>query len=340
MTLAAVFASVSARAEIKGALRSAVYQDSDRTFIQTTAVSASSTIGDHVLVGGHYLVDVVSSASVDVVTGATGRIDELRHEGAGSLTYRDSERSLSGSYLYSVEHDWSSHSGAFSLSHDFAQHNLTLGLGAIIGINTIGSVDNDDVHERLVTGSGQLSAIFTASPNDILGLMYWFSYLDGYQASPYRFVVYGDLRAVRENVPTQRTRQALTARWNHHFVDDLALQTHLRGYVDDWGILSFTAGTELVIGLGSIDLGLHLRGYAQRRAEFYRGAYAVLDRYRTADRELATLSDLFAGCRATYRSGDLQIEAKLDGFVFWFTDVASLPLRYGALLEIGIEFAQ
>src|SRR5258705_41540 len=87
-------------------------------------VCAAVDLDGRFLVAGRYLVDAISSASVDVVTAATGRFRELRHEATGGVTYHDGERSIGGAYVLSTEHDWTSHTGSVALAQDFAQHNL------------------------------------------------------------------------------------------------------------------------------------------------------------------------------------------------------------------------
>ena len=56
--------------------RAAVYQDSDHTTIVTNNVAARGTPGKHFGVDARYLVDVISSASVDVISAA--RSEERR----------------------------------------------------------------------------------------------------------------------------------------------------------------------------------------------------------------------------------------------------------------------
>ena len=48
--------------------RLGVYQDSDRTTVWTATTGATGRVTDHVQVSARYLVDAVSSASVDVVS--------------------------------------------------------------------------------------------------------------------------------------------------------------------------------------------------------------------------------------------------------------------------------
>jgi hypothetical protein len=326
-------------------LRSGVYQDSDRTFISTSTAAARGTIKDKVTVGARYLVDVITSASVDVVTAATGAFHETRHEAEGSLDYHDGTRTAGASYIYSIENDWESHTANAGFSHDLAQHNVTLGLGGTFVYNQVGRAHDPNFHRRLLVGGGTASLTVTPSPRDLVSLSYTLAYLSGYQASPYRFVFFSEgmgRASVPETDPDTRMRHALTLRWNRHLFTDSALQSHVRGYLDDWGVASVTAGTEYLVGFGQWMLGLHVRGYFQNHASFYQPTYAAPTRYMTADRELATFVDGFGGARVVWRRAHLgpfaefRAEAKVDGFGFWFFDFPRLQSRGGAIAELAI----
>src|SRR5690349_9147424 len=105
-SLLLLLAATPARADYASLdLRSGVYQDSDRTFVSTSTVAARGTIADRVTLEARYLIDVVTSASVDVVTAATSAFHENRHEAAGGVSYHDGTRTASLSYVYSIEND-------------------------------------------------------------------------------------------------------------------------------------------------------------------------------------------------------------------------------------------
>jgi len=74
--------------------RGSIYQDSDRTTIITNNVAARGNPSDHVGVDARWLVDVITSASVDVVSAATTAFHETRHEveGGGERRVHDLHR--------------------------------------------------------------------------------------------------------------------------------------------------------------------------------------------------------------------------------------------------------
>jgi hypothetical protein len=327
-------------------LRSGVYQDSDRTFVGTNTVAARGTVKDKLTVEARYLIDVVSSASVDVITAATGTFHDIRHEATGGLAFSDGTNGASLGYIYSIENDWESHTANLGWSRDLSQHNVTLGLGGTLVHNAVGRSGDRNFHRTLWLGGGSAFVSFTPSPRDLLNVSYTLAYLSGYQASPYRFVFFaspsGSRGAVPETDPDTRVRHALTLRWNRHVFSDSAIQSHVRGYVDDWGVKSVTAGLEYLIGLRAWTLGLHARGYFQEHAGFYEANYAAPMRFMTADRELSTFIDGFAGARLEWRRhrlgalDEFRFETKLDGFGFWFFDFPRLHSRSGVIAELAI----
>ena len=344
-----VSANVLADVEVAADARSSIYQDTDHTFISTTAVAASVKPLEFWSFRGRYIADVVTSASVDVVSAATTAFNDLRHEGLGSVAYRDGTRTASLTYVYSVENDWSSHSVAGSYSQDFAAHQVTLGVGGSFTANNVGRSGDPNFHRSLLQGSASATLGLVATKRDLINFDYTFVYLNGYQASPYRFVritdpnvtIAGIYVASPEAPPEQRGRHAVAARWNHAVGKDSALKSHVRGYLDDWGVKSVTAGTEFVLGLGDFDLGMFVRGYAQSKVEFYQPVYDRPRRYMTADRELATFVDAFGGLRFAFSKKvgifeEVRAEAKATGFAFHFFDFPRLTNRFGVIAEIAI----
>lgn len=327
-------------------VRTGVYQDSDHTTISTTTAAARVLIKDRVQITGRYLVDVVTSASVDVVTAATAGFRDIRHEATAGVGYRDGTNTIDIGYIYSGENDWWSHTVDLGLSRDFLQHNLTLGLGFSGVFNDVGRSGDRNFHRSLDVFGGSASAAWTPSRRDVVSLTYTLSYLNGYQASPYRYVIFinpqGLRESVPENVPDQRLRHSLTVQWKRYVQRSGAVHLHARGYVDDWQVVSLTAGGEYLIERGDFVISPHLRGYLQRHAGFYQGQYTQRVNFMTFDRELSSFIDGFLGLRAGWarrRLGplsELRVDAKLDGFGFYFFDFPRLQSRYGLVAELAL----
>ena len=370
IALATVVTAGSAQAQWAASVdgRTSVYQDSDRTTISTTAVAVRISPFERLAVNGRYLADIITSASVDVVSAATPHaFHDTRHEGTGSVSYQDGTRTASVGYIYSVENDWRAHTGTAGFSSDFFNHRLTVGIGGGYTTNEItrsgadpfhpGVNQVDSFHRQMKQGNASLDVGIVATRRDLITFDYTFMFVDGFQASPYRFVGYKDPvfggfpQFTWEKDPQTRIRHAASVRWNHHAFKDTAIKSHLRGYADDWGILSITAGVEYVVGFNlgkgsptpasDFELGVFARGYAQNSATFYQAVYDQPRRYMTADRELSSLVDGFGGFRLGWarRVGifdELRADLKGTGFVFHYFDFPRLTGRTGLIGELAI----
>jgi hypothetical protein len=337
--------------------RTSLYQDDDETTISTTVVALSGRPVEELSISGRYLADIISSASVDVTSSASQRAslgdaiepwEETRHEGAGGVGYADGTHTAGLGYVYSVEHDWRSHTGSASYSQDILNHMITLGGGVSFTTNDIGRAGDPSFHEDGKQGSLTLSSSFVLSRADVVSVAYTLVYVDGYNASPYRFVRFKDPTNEKlqtgsiEAVPDVRVRHAVGMLWNHHMFRDTVIRSQLRGYTDDWGVMSVTAGTEYVVGFSPFEVGVFARGYAQTGASFYQDIYDAPRRYMTADRELSPFADVFGGLRLLYRSGPVwaleDLKAELQGtvFDFEFFDFARLPKRQGYMVDFAL----
>lgn len=344
LLLSAPVAAAQERAPVTADARGSIYRDSDRTTILTTTVAAAGTAG-RTTVGARYLLDAISSASVDVVSAATTRFTEKRHEAAGNLAFGDGTRGLAAGYIYSTEPDWDSHNVSFGGTHDFLRHDLTLGAGWSGVWNHVGRTNDPGFSRRLTVHAGNATATVVLSPRSLTHVALWIARADGYQASPYRFVRVGGAGsglAFPETHPQTRLRAALSARYHRHVGADSAVQTHARAYGDDWGVRSVTAGGEILIGFGEITLGVGGRGYGQGPAAFYRARYDAPARSMSSDRELGTFVDVFGGARLVWRRNtrgivsDVRAEAKVQGFAFRFYDFPPLRERAGIVADLAL----
>ncbi|MEZ4401924.1 MAG: DUF3570 domain-containing protein [Kofleriaceae bacterium] len=326
------------------AVRTSLYADDDATVISTTSVAVEGRATERATLRAHYVADAVSSASVDVVTAATGRWTELRSEVQGGAAWSDGTWAVTADYVHSREHDWASHTVALSGSRDLFQHNLTLALGVSAVDNQVGRAGDVTFARQQRSAGVDARAVWVASPRDLWSASYTVGYVAGYQASPYRYALVAGPAATAigfpETAPDRRLRHAVTARWNHAVFTAAAVRSHARVYLDDWGVASMTAGTGLAVALGEhLEVEATLRGYLQRHAAFYQDVYDQPRRYLTADRELSTFRDVFAGARARWRGERVVVDAGVTGFGFWFAEFERLPRRLGVIGELGLRVA-
>lgn len=333
-------ATASAQAATGADLRSIVYQDSDRTTISTTTAAVRGAATDSLQLRARYLIDVVSTASVDVISAATDSFQENRHEAEAGVSWIDGGTTAGVTYIHSNEPDWKSHTVSAGGSRDLWDRRLTIAAGASLGTNAIGRADDANFGEELRSAGGNLSAAVVVSRTSIVSVNYSFNALRGYQASPYRFAQFMSpasrlALSGPETHPESRDRHALAVRHNKHLFDDTAVRSHLRLYADDWGVASVTAGAEYVVGFGDLDWSVRARGYLQSGADFYQDVYDERRELMTADRELSPFFDVFVGSRLAVRRGKLHADLRVDGFYFRYFDFARLPERSGAIVELG-----
>ncbi len=345
--LAFVAAAAEARAEDAFTAKTQIYVDNDHTTVVSPLVALSRDTWKGGTLSASYVADVVSSASVDVVSNATKHMDDFRSEITAGLTQKLSATTLSASYIYSIEHDYESHNVSLGIAQDFLQRNTTLALGWTLSANNVGRSGDQAFHRSLlVTGIGA-SWTQTITPRTIAQLSYNFSYNDGYQSSPYRFVpVWGadaELPSykVPETDPKLRFRHAFVAGLNRHLFHDTALQGDYRIYFDSWGLVSHTVQLRYLVSWRDVSLRIRERFYIQKGADFFQTRYTEPQEFMTADRELSSFWSNIVGVKIAWRlpwvHRALELEAKGDFFYFHYDDFALLASRIGGTAELGLN---
>jgi len=341
--------SIRAFADDSFVVKTQIYTDSDHTTVVSPLVALSRDAWRGGTLSASYVADAVSSASIDVVSNATKKMTDYRSEITAGLSQKLRASTLSGSYIYSRENDYESHNLALGFSQDLFERNSTLSLGYSFAYNAVGRTGDQLFHKTLyVHGVGaSWTQVFTRKT--IGQLSYSFSYNDGYQASPYRFVCVtdtdclpGDFKyKVPETDPLQRFRHAFVAGVNQHVGEDSAFQADYRLYFDNWGIVAHTIQVRYFITWKDVTLRLRERFYYQNAASFFRSRYTAQQPFMTADRELSTFWSNVAGFKVSWRlpwvHRALAVEAKTDIFYFNYIDFLPLPYRVGGNVELGMN---
>jgi len=339
-----VIAATPAAADTSFVSKIQVYADNDHTQVVSPVVDAQADVHAGTTVSLGYLADVVSSASVDIVSQASGRtIHDTRHQVSASVSQDLGAVTAHGGYSYSRENDYESHTLGGSLQLDLLDKNTTFAAGYTLSLDTVGR-RNDDVFSRDLTVSS-VTASWTQviSTQTITQVTYELGYASGFQASPYRFVpVRMAVDAapdywVAETDPETRWRHALVFAANRA-VGTGAVQGDYRLYRDTWGITSHTLGARYFVRLSpELELRLRERFYVQNGASFYQASYASPATYMTFDRELSPLwSETIGGKLAYAFSGNLELELKADVFYYRYSDFPALSSRLGTNAGVGV----
>ena len=301
---------------VRAASEMAGYADTDHVFVVTPAIRASvDSPTEGWSVGGSYLVDVVSAASVDIVSTASRRWEEVRQAGTVDVAYKPGMRGVAASVAASVEPDYTSLTGGFVLSQDLLRKNLTLLAGYEHGHDVAGrsgtpySVFAHVIdHDAFKAG---LSVVI--DPATVATGIAEVDLERGDTSKPYRYIplfapgtavpVGASLDTVNatrlpervlEQLPLSRDRFALTGRVAHRFAGS-TLRLDERLFRDTWGLTaSSTDARFLVDATRHFEIGPHVRLHGQTPVSFWQRAYTMgpgfdFPALRTGDRELGPL---------------------------------------------------
>lgn len=324
--------------------RGMLYQDSDQTTVVTSAVEAQAVIEDTVALRGGYVADVVSTASVDVVAAATQRWDERRDEARGAAELYVDDVTLGAGYVHSQENDYESHRITAGGSLSLAQRSTTLSLGLGLILSEVGRADDPSFHadQRIYALNAAITQVLT--PDTLGTLGYGVQLVDGYQASPYRYVRSDAASYVSERHPLERWRHAFTGRLRHSLADEVALGIDERVYYDNWDVFGTTTVLRLTFTVADeVDLALRDRFHFQTAAFFYEPTYTEQREFMTVDRELSMFVDNYVGPALVVRAEDvgflssLTFDLSADFFAYHFFDHPWITERYGVLVSLGLE---
>tara|TARA_R110002096_G_scaffold434832_1_gene658029 strand:+ start:3841 stop:4896 length:1056 start_codon:yes stop_codon:yes gene_type:complete len=315
-----------------------VYDDDDATTVVTSIASAETILPKEVTVGAYAVLDAVSSASVDVVSAATGRWTENRVEVGATVAVPIAGTTLSMGANRSQENDWLSHTVSTGVSREFFERNTIVTAAYAFTRNKVGRAMDPNFEESLRAHSAEISVGQLLDRQTRAGVAYTFQALNGFQSSPYRYVAATDGASTPEIHPETRKRHALSAFALRSLTPWLSSRLAYRLYRDDWGIWSHTGSVRLAMEASKhIRLALDARMYNQSRAEFYRGSYSTSFTYMSRDRELASFWDAGGSGEITAELGPVTLDARLGAIRYRFRNFPSLPKRIAILAGAGAK---
>ena len=361
VTLASAASAQSARWETGGEV--AGYGDSDHVWVLTPSARAQVRAGGFDAQAS-YLVDIVSAASVDIVSTASPRWNEVRHAATLGAGYKPGDLGASATLATSVEPDFVSARFGLSTSADLARKNVTLSLGYAYEHDVAGRTGTPysvyalklDRHEIAASALVVVGRATTLTP--ALDL----SFDSGRQEKPYRFLplfsaavapqvpvaaAIDDVNRARlpgrigERLPETRQRAAASLRLAHRFrASTLTLLD--RVYTDSWGQLANTTDLKWTFELSRRwSVWPHLRYHEQTGVSFWRRAYVgqvtagqvIAPEYRSGDRELSPLRTLTAGPGVAFDFGSpepraLSATLEIEGASTRFRDALYIDHRW------------
>jgi hypothetical protein len=316
------------------------YTDTDHITVFTPSIAASiENVTQGASMHAAYLLDVVSAASVDIVSTATKRWTEGRHEGSLGVDYKPHNFGVSLGGSISREPDYLSYGFGAVVSYDLDEKNLNLTFGYGYSHDTAGRAGTPfAIFSRVLergTFNGSVTRVIDRST--IASFTGDVVVETGDQSKVYRYIpmfspqeaplvpngasiayVTANRLPERplEQLPLERRRFALTSRLAHRF-DDSTLRLEERFYADTWAVVASTTDARWIFDLGKrIALWPHVRFHAQKAVDFWQKAYVSgsslqnpalafdLPEYRTGDRELGPLWTMVGGLGVRLFLGD------------------------------------
>ncbi len=272
-------------------------------------------------VGAQYLVDVVSAASVDIVSTASRRWQEVRQEGGAQASYKPGALGVEASGTVSYEPDYLSWSAGGAVTQDVMDKNVTWLIGYAHGHDVAGRTGTPFSVFSHVLDRNAFNATLTlvVNPTTIASFIGDAIFENGDPSKPYRYIplfapgtavprgaAVDLVNALRvsarplEQLPLSRQRYGLTARLAHRY--RLAtLRVDERLYADSWAMKATTTDARYLFDVSRrVELGPHARLHAQTSVNFWQRAYQfgpgfTYPALRTGDRELGPLVNATGG---------------------------------------------
>jgi hypothetical protein len=304
------------------------YTDTNHVDVVTPAINGSvSSPTQGWNVGGTYLIDIVTAASPDIVSEASRHFREVRNAGTLTGGYKPGPYGAQATADLGSEPDYLSYGGGIALTADLRDKLVSPRFAYNYHHDTIGRAGTpfSVFHNTLVTNEFEAGVTLVLSATSILVASLTAQFERGDQSKPYRYVPMFEplniapripvgasvdlVNQVRlpirplEQLPTERDRYAIGARFAHRFTGTVlpsaTLRVEQRIYHDSWALNATTTDARYVMDLGRrVRAWPHLRFNAQTGTNFYQLAYSALvnpdgtvivPTYRTGDRELSPL---------------------------------------------------
>jgi hypothetical protein len=301
--------------------------DGGGTTADGPALLVRKSLMDRFSLSAFYYLDMVSNASIDVVTYASPYKENRNEYGVG-FDYSLRNGLLSLSATSSREPDYQADAFNVDIQQESFGGMTTTSIGFSRGSDKVGRKDlgffDEARHWRYRAGVTQiLTRRYQASLNAEVITD------DGYLGNPYRSALVLGAR-VPENVPRTRTGRAIGLRISGAEGSG-AVRFDYRYYWDTWDISAHTFDWGFASTFGSRWVGdAHLRYYRQDKALFYSDNAQESRVYVSRNRQLSTFYSVGVGAKLTYNwmsvpnKYDVRIIGALERTRFDYKDFTDL----------------
>jgi len=256
---------------------------------------------------GNYYVDMVSSASIDVITQASPYTEERKQWSLG-VDYLRGNTTMRINYTSSEESDYDAETFSFSVSQDMFGDLTTLTLGYALGNDLVGRSD-DPLFERDLDKQIYSVGITQILTKNMISTLNFETITDeGYLNNPYRSVRYRDdtdalgYKFEAELYPNTRTSNSLGLRARYFLPYRAAIEGEYRYFIDTWDIEGHTAALTYIHPWGDFTFTGKFRYHSQTGAHFYNDLFPVSEatNFRGRDKELSPLTSYTFKLKAAY----------------------------------------
>jgi len=292
--------------------------DGGGVVVDGPSVLVRKNFADKVSVSANYYLDMVSSASIDVLSTASAYEDE-RTQTSLSASYLRGKTIYTAGFIDSTESDYVAKTAFLNISQDMFGDLTTISLGFRRGQNDVfrnikdasgARIQDPDFFAEMDTRSYSVALTQVLTRSLIGTLSYELITDEGYLNSPYRSVRYADplsgtgFSYIAEVYPRTRSSNAGSVRlkyslpWWRASVDGA-----YRIYDDTWGVRAHTASLGYVHPWRNWTFDASYRFYTQDAADFYRDLFPRRDtlNFQARDKELSTLTANTIGVGAAWQ---------------------------------------
>lgn len=293
--------------------------------IHGPSVLVRKSAGNSFSVSANLYLDLVTSATIDVLAVGASEYEEERTEYSLGVDYLNNKTIMSLSYSNSSENDYEAETFAFGVSQDFFGDLTNVSLGITFGNDDVfinqGTDDDPDplflgeaTHRRFNLGISQI-----ISKNFLLATTFESVIDEGFLENPYRVnrFLASAVSTVdqSENYPDTRNSDAVALRGIYFLPFRASVRAELRTFSDSWGIQAKSGELRYVHPIEQWGLTLEgkFRAYSQSQADFYADLYfsqnlrdnatGELIEFRGRDKELSEFSTNTFGFGITYDLG-------------------------------------
>jgi hypothetical protein len=275
--------------------------------ISGPSVLVRKQVGRNVSFVANYYVDMISSASIDVITTASPYKEERTQWSLG-MDYLHGNTTMTVNYTTSTESDYAAKTYSFAVSQDMFGDLTTITLSYALGADIVGNSQDptfERENDRQHYGVGVTQIL---SRNMIAEMNFEVITDEGFLNNPYRSVRYADPGTALgysyepELYPNTRTSSALGIRAKYYLPYRAAIEAEYRYFTDTWDIRGDTASISYIHPLGPWTFTAKYRYHDQTGASFFRDLFprSEATNFRGRDKELSPLTSTTIKLAAAY----------------------------------------